>query len=122
MVMSIIASAFTLPQIAFAGISVGTLRRRDDALQALYCTQMFIALAQAVIGITTSAFSCRTVCCGKRSGAGVVIFNPMEIIGNNAAGHQFTAIPFNDMALPTAPTQQSLGNLIFCCEQLLIVT
>ena len=114
MVLSIIASAFTLPQIVFAGIGIGESRRRYGAFhQALYFTQMFIALAQAVIAITTAAFSCRTVCCGKRSTAGAVIFNPMESIGNNA-GHQFTA-----MALPTTSTQQTLGKLIFFCEQLL---
>ena len=120
MVLSIIASAFTLPQIVFAGIGIGESRRRYGAFhQALYFTQMFIALAQAVIAITTAAFSCRTVCCGKRSTAGAVIFNPMESIGNNAGMHQFTAIPLNAMALPTTSTQQTLGKLIFFCEQLL---
>ena len=119
MVMSIIATLFALPLIIFAGAGIGDAKRRirwsdeDDEDEdrtgtlILWSIQLLIGLAQAVIAITTAAFACRTVCCGKRSTAGAVLFNS----GNNT--EQFTAIPLSTVALPTASTnQQILGNFI----------
>ena len=114
MVMSIIATLFALPLIIFAGAGIGDAKRRirwfdEDRTGTLilWCIQLLIGLAQAVIAITTAAFACRTVCCGKRSTAGAVLFNS----GNNT--EQFTAIPLSTVALPTASTnQQILGNFI----------
>ena len=38
--------------------------------------QILIALVQAVIAITTSAYSCRVVCSGKSLNPGQVLFSP----------------------------------------------
>ena len=54
--------------------------------------QLFIGLAQAVAAITTSAFSCRTVCCRKRSNAGTVIFAPVNAGGADA---RFVSLTLN---------------------------
>jgi len=91
LVLSIISSLMTIPLLIFSGIGLGDsnrrIRWRDDddddlpslkASTALYSIQLFIGLAQAVAAITTSAFSCRTVCCRKRSNAGTVIFAPIN--------------------------------------------
>merc|ERR1711953_396513 len=111
MVLSIIAALFSLPLVVLAGISVGEAKRRqryssryDDpnvAIMVFGSIQLLCGLAQAVISITTSAFSCRTVCCGKRTRAGTVIFNPEHATGRARAG-EFTAIPLNAIAMPPA--------------------
>ena len=38
-------------------------------------TQVMIGLIEIVVAITTSAFSCRTVCCRKRHEPGMVFYN-----------------------------------------------
>merc|ERR1712038_1354783 len=111
MVLSIIASLFSIPLIVLAGISVGEAKRRQGyswgkdepnvAIMIFGSMQLLFGLAQAVIAITTSAFSCRTVCCGKRTRAGTVIFNPEHATSRARAG-EFTAIPLNAIAMPPA--------------------
>ena len=40
--------------------------------------QIFIGLLQGVVAITTAAFSCRAVCCGRKQHPGAVIFTSKE--------------------------------------------
>ena len=100
MVLSIIASVSTIPQIFWCGNSVRMSRWRDwDKWNLSNLTFLFIALAQVVIAITASVFSCRTLLRWRRS----CNFQSFE---DNAA------IPLNAMVLPTSSTQQNLGKLI----------
>ena len=67
--------------------------------------QLFIGLAQAVAAITTSAFSCRTVCCRKRSNAGTVIFAPVNAGGADA---RFVSLTLNTSS--NAPATEVTGD------------
>ena len=41
----------------------------------LFGIQLLTALIQGIVAVTTAAFSCRVVCCGKRSSNGTVVFS-----------------------------------------------
>jgi len=74
MVLSIIASLFAIPLIVISGIGIGSDRQYDFML-ILYNIQLLTGLLQGVVAITTAAFSCRVVCCGRqRSNMGTVIY------------------------------------------------
>jgi hypothetical protein len=96
MVLSIVSALFALPLIVFAGIGFGDSRRgrsRNFLALIFYGIQLLIGLLQGVVAITTAAFSCRAVCCGRKSHPGAVIFT-----SGNAAGEQnFTTIPLNQI-------------------------
>jgi len=105
LVLSIISTFFTIPLFLSASFGLGSsnrsIRYRDEddndiknlrAAVAIYSIQLFIGLAQAVAAITTSAFSCRTVCCRKRSNAGTVIFAPVNAGGADA---RFVSLTLN---------------------------
>jgi len=75
MVLSIIASLFAIPLIVISGIGIGEHRRQYDLMRILCSIQLLTGLLQGVVAITTAAFSCRVVCCGKqRSNMGTVIY------------------------------------------------
>jgi len=78
MVLSIIASLFAIPLIVISGFGIGDLERRNskyDFMRILYSIQLLTGLLQGVVAITTAAFSCRVVCCGRqRSNMGTVIY------------------------------------------------
>lgn len=109
MVMSIISTLFVLPLLVFAGIGFGQgggRRSRSNGFSVVcYGIQLLVGLLQGVVAITTSAFSCRAVCCGKKHYPGAVIFTQ----GANAE-QTFATIPLNQIvqttaqATPTMPT------------------
>jgi len=90
MVLSIIASLFAIPLIVISGIGIGESERWErrsrwnddddsdsqyDLMRILYSIQLLTGLLQGVVAITTAAFSCRVVCCGRqRSNMGTVIY------------------------------------------------
>ena len=47
----------------------------SDLMVLLFCVQLLTALFQGIVAVTTAAFSCRVVCCGKRSSNGTVVFS-----------------------------------------------
>ena len=96
MVLSIVSALFALPLIVFAGIGFGDSRRgrsRNFLSMIFYGIQLLIGLLQGVVAITTAAFSCRAVCCGRKSHPGAVIFTS----GNTAGDQTFTTIPLNQI-------------------------
>jgi len=97
MILSIISTLFVLPLLVFAGIGFGERRRSNYFSITCYGIQMLVGLLQGVIAITTSAFSCRAVCCGRKQYPGAVIFSP----GTNAE-QTFTTIPLNQIVQSTA--------------------
>merc|ERR1712049_9 len=64
----------------------------------LFGIQLLTALIQGVVAVTTAAFSCRVVCCGKRSSNGTVVFS------NVAPQSEQVAVPLTVIAGATAPT------------------
>jgi hypothetical protein len=69
MVLSIISAILALPLLLFSGIGFGQSResygREQNSLSMLlFGIQLLIGLLQAVVALTTAAFSCRAVCCG----------------------------------------------------------
>ena len=73
------------------------------ATLAIYSILLFTGLTQAVVAITTSAFSCRTVCCRRRNNAGTVIFAPVNADPRSVT---FTLNTVNTVNTP-APTQET---------------
>merc|ERR1712004_297452 len=77
MVMSIISTLFAIPLIVISGIGLGTsgygLSTHENLMVLLFCVQLLTALFQGIVAVTTAAFSCRVVCCGKRSSNGTVV-------------------------------------------------
>ena len=55
-------------------------------------TQVMIGLIEIVVAITTSAFSCRAVCCRKRHEPGMVFYNA-NVPKNVANEDLFTNLP-----------------------------
>jgi len=95
MVLSIISALFALPLLAFAGIGFGASRRgrsRSHVSMVFYGMQILIGLLQGVVAITTAAFSCRAVCCGRKQYPGAVIFS-----SGNTDDQTFTTIPLNQV-------------------------
>merc|ERR1712012_651774 len=71
-----IASLFAIPLIVISGIGIGIGSDRQYDLMRILCSiQLLTGLLQGVVAITTAAFSCRVVCCGRqRSNMGTVIY------------------------------------------------
>lgn len=77
MVLSIISCLLCLPLLVFGGIGIGDDYHSTPIRSVLYGFQILVALTQAVVCITTSAFCCRAVCCcGKSSNPGQVYYVP----------------------------------------------
>ena len=72
MVLSIVSALFALVLIVFTVLA--TLRWAP----IIAVIQIFIGLLQGVVAITTAAFSCRAVCCGRKQHPGAVIFTSKE--------------------------------------------
>ena len=72
MVLSIVSALFALVLIVFTVLI--TLRW----MPIIAVIQIFIGLLQGVVAITTAAFSCRAVCCGRKQHPGAVIFTSKE--------------------------------------------
>ena len=97
MVLSIISSLLCLPLIVFACIGFADSRNgygSNGTACFFFGIQILIALVQAVIAITTSAYSCRVVCSGKSLNPGQVLFSP-----SNAPPQIIT----NPIIRPTSP-------------------
>ena len=101
MVLSIISSLLCLPLIVFACIGFADNNYhsrngygRNATASFFFGIQILIALVQAVIAITTSAYSCRVVCSGKSLNPGQVLFSP-----SNAPPQIIT----NPIIRPTSP-------------------
>jgi hypothetical protein len=54
---------------------------KDEALLALNIIEIFLALITAIVAITSSAYSCRAVCCRKTKSQGTVFYNPAGLQG-----------------------------------------
>ena len=80
---------------------------------AIHSIMLFVGLVQAVVAITTSAFSCRTICCRKRSNAGTVIFAPV----NTNIDPRFVSVTLNTHQdpVPRPETTEQLGKL-YCSK------
>merc|ERR1712107_512140 len=85
---------FALPLLVLAGIGFGDSRgrSRSHVSMVFYGMQLLIGLLQGVVAITTAAFSCRAVCCGRKQYPGAVIFS-----SGNTADQTFTTIPLNQV-------------------------
>ena len=82
MVMSIIASFFAFILLVINSFQLRNHRRRNYFNTNAFCAmQILLGLMEIIVAITTSAFSCRAVCCRKRHIPGQVMYtaNP---IGN----------------------------------------
>jgi hypothetical protein len=110
MVMSIISSLFAIPLIVISGIGMGTsgyrrYRSSDHPLMVpLFCVQLLTALFQGIVAVTTAAFSCRVVCCGKRSSNGTVVFS--NVVPSQS---EQVAVPLTVIAGATSAPTTSLN-------------
>jgi len=108
MVMSIISSLFAIPLIVISGIGLGTsgygLSSHENLMVLLFCVQLLTALLQGIVAVTTSAFSCRVVCCGKRSSNGTVVFS--NVVPSQS---DQVAVPLTVIAGATAAPTTSLN-------------
>jgi len=122
LVLSILSALFSLPLIVASGIGIGSTKdhirwRSDDnenvpalrVMLAIHSIMLFVGLVQAVVAITTSAFSCRTICCRKRSNAGTVIFAPV----NTNIDPRFVSVTLNTHQDPVSrpETTEQLDDL-----------
>ena len=69
----------------------------DSLGNVLAGTQVMIGLIEIVVAITTSAFSCRAVCCRKRHEPGMVFYN--------------ANVPTNVPNVPNVPNEELFVNL-----------
>jgi len=108
MVMSIISSLFAIPLIVISGIGLGTsgygLSTHENLMVLLFCVQLLTALFQGIVAVTTAAFSCRVVCCGKRSSNGTVVFS--NVVPSQS---EQVAVPLTVIAGATAAPTTSLN-------------
>jgi len=108
MVMSIISSLFAIPLIVISGIGMGTSGYRrsshENVMVLLFCVQLLTALFQGIVAVTTAAFSCRVVCCGKRSSNGTVVFS--NVVPSQS---EQVAVPLTVIAGATAAPTTSLN-------------
>merc|ERR1711953_692309 len=108
MVMSIISSLFAIPLIVISGIGLGTsgygLSTHENLMVLLFCVQLLTALFQGIVAVTTAAFSCRVVCCGKRSSNGTVVFS--NVVPSQS---ERVAVPLTVIAGATAAPTTSLN-------------
>ena len=73
MVLSIVSALFALTLMVFGSLGLVDGLSWDVLTNLFYGIQIFIGLLQGVVAITTAAFSCRAVCCGKKQHPGAVI-------------------------------------------------
>ena len=78
MVLSIVSALFALTLIVYSSFAFDYAKKYTDyrkkGLRMFYWGfQIFIGLLQGVVAITTAAFSCRAVCCGRKQHPGAVI-------------------------------------------------
>merc|ERR1712062_873543 len=111
MVMSIISSLFAIPLIVISGIGMGTSGYRpyrrsshENVMVLLFCVQLLTALFQGIVAVTTAAFSCRVVCCGKRSSNGTVVFS--NVVPSQS---EQVAVPLTVIAGATSAPTSSLN-------------
>jgi len=108
MVMSIISSLFAIPLIVISGIGLGTsgygLSSHENVMVLLFCVQLLTALFQGIVAVTTAAFSCRVVCCGKRSSNGTVVFS--NVVPSQS---EQVAVPLTVIAGATSAPTTSLN-------------
>jgi len=102
MVMSIISSLFAIPLIVISGIGLGT--SHHALMVPLFSIQLLTALFQGIVAVTTAAFSCRVVCCGKRSSNGTVVFS--NVVPSQS---EQVAVPLTVIAGATAAPTTSLN-------------
>jgi hypothetical protein len=72
------------------------------------CIQMLCGLMEGVVAITSAAFCCRAVCCGRRANTGMVMFNPQGGTIRGAQNEQgYDAIPMAMGGAMIPDTQQA---------------
>ena len=76
----------------------------SDLMVLLFCVQLLTALFQGIVAVTTAAFSCRVVCCGKRSSNGTVVFS--NVVPSQS---EQVAVPLTVIAGATAAPTTSLN-------------
>merc|ERR1711860_24513 len=87
--------------IVFSGVGLDWASNSNYGnflMVVLFGIQLLTALIQGVVAVTTAAFSCRVVCCGKRSSNGTVVFS------NVVPQSEQVAVPLTVIAGATAPT------------------
>ena len=100
MVLSIISTIFAIPLAVFGGLAMGGYRV-ILATRIFGSLQLLIALAQAIVAIMASAFSCRVVCKQNRK-TFTIQLNPQQI-GSNGEGGE--ASPMNQQdTIPDPPS------------------
>ena len=116
MVMSVISSCFCLPYLIFAAIGIGEAEhnRRHfssstyptvevEAFEAFNFIEIFLALITAIAAITSSAYSCKAVCCRKTKSQGTVLYNPAGLpAGLQGLPVGLQGLPVSFQAVPLA--------------------
>ena len=124
LVFSIVAAAFCLPQLIFAGIGIAIHEYRyyTQVIMAMYCIQLIASLIEAGIAIAASALACRAMCCssGRKgavyyaaSGIGNPADNNFVPFGQAPAGYitvpvhssSMTSIPMTETAIRQSNTE-----------------
>ena len=97
MVLSIIASLFTLPLIVISGIEMGEYR--GHVTWSFWSgIQLLTGLAEAIVAITTAAYCCRVTCVSPHRHTNVAF---------TRAGQEV-----NDIPIPISPLPMSTGATI----------
>ena len=95
MVLSIIASLFTLPLIVISGIGMG--RYMGQVTWRFWSgIQLLTGLAEAIVAITTAAYCCRVTCVSPHRHTNVTF---------TRTGQEFTDIPISPLPMSTGATQ-----------------
>ena len=90
MVLSIIASIFTLPLIVISGIEMGEYR--GHVTWSFWSgIQLLTGLAEAIVAITTAAYCCRVTCVSPHRHTNVTF---------TRTGQEFTDIPISPLPMP----------------------
>ena len=90
MVLSIIASLFTLPLIVISGIEMGEYR--GHVTWSFWSgIQLLTGLAEAIVAITTAAYCCRVTCVSPHRHTNVTF---------TRTGQEFTDIPISPLPMP----------------------
>ena len=94
MVLSIIASLFTLPLIVISGIGMG--RYMGQVTWRFWSgIQLLTGLAEAIVAITTAAYCCRVTCVSPHRHTNVTF---------TRTGQEFTDIPISPLPMSTGAT------------------
>ena len=95
MVLSIIASLFTLPLIVISGIGMGGYR--GHGIWRFWSgIQLLTGLAEAIVAITTAAYCCRVTCVSPHRHTNVTF---------TRTGQEFTDIPISPLPMSAGATQ-----------------